>query len=62
MQTWKDEILTSNDYIAKKLDRILTEQQAITVNYKRVDQKVEYLEDFAMIVAKKLDLKFERMQ
>src|SRR3989338_8738241 len=56
-----DKILTSNDRLANKLDRILTEQQAITVNYKRVDQRVEYLESFSAQVAQKLGLVFERV-
>ncbi len=56
-----DKILTSNDQLAVKLDRILTEQQAITVNYKRVDQRVDYLESFSAQVAQKLGLVFERM-
>ena len=42
----RDTKLTDNDKLAKKLDRILVKQQSITVNYKRVDQKVEKLADF----------------
>ena len=33
LAVWKDEILTSNDKVVRKLDRVLTEQKAITVNY-----------------------------
>ncbi len=60
MKRYTNEILNSNDRLAKKLDRILTEQQAITVNYKRLDQKVENLESFAEAVARALQIKFER--
>ncbi|NIR86339.1 hypothetical protein GWO13_01735, partial [Candidatus Bathyarchaeota archaeon] len=57
---WKSEILTSNDKISKKLDQVLTEQKAITVNYQRVDQRVDRLEEFARQAAPKLDLEFEK--
>ncbi|MEW6610628.1 MAG: hypothetical protein AB1352_03335 [Patescibacteria group bacterium] len=61
MEGYTDKILASNDRLAQKLDRILTEQQAITVNYKRVDQRLDYLESFSAQVAQKLGLAFERM-
>jgi len=61
MVEWKDEILTSNDRVVKKLDRVITEQQAITVNYKRLDHKIERLEEFAEQAAKKLEMDFERV-
>lgn len=60
MTKWKDEMLTSNDKVIKKLDQVLTEQKAITVNYKRLDQKVESLEIFAEMAAKKLHIEFQR--
>ena len=53
-------MLTSNDKVIKKLDQVLTEQKAITVNYKRLDQKVESLEIFAEMAAKKLHIEFQR--
>jgi len=42
---WKDEILTSNDKVVGKLDKILTEQVAIKGNYERVTERVEKLEE-----------------
>lgn len=45
---WKDEILTSNDKVVGKLDKILTEQAAITGNYKNLDKRVEKLEDVVL--------------
>jgi len=61
MTKWKDEILTSEDKVIKKLDQVLTEQQAITINYKRLDQQVENLIDFAEKAAPKLDLEFKKV-
>ena|SRR3989338_3168080 len=61
MTNWKDEILTSNDKVIKKLDQVLTEQQVITINYRRLDHKVENLEDFAEKVSAKLRLDFEKV-
>ena len=59
LKKWKDEILTSNDKVAGKIDHVLTEQQAITINYKRVDSRVDSLELFAKQAASKLGIKFE---
>ena len=42
---WKDEILTSNDKVVGKLDKILTEQVAISGNYERVIKRVQKLEE-----------------
>lgn len=61
LRAWKDEILTSEDKVIKKLDQVLTEQQAITINYKRLDQQVENLIDFAEKAAPKLDLEFKKV-
>ncbi len=57
---WKDEILTSNDKLSKKLDNYLTEQVAIDLNYKRLDKKVENVEGYIEKADKKLELGFER--
>jgi hypothetical protein len=46
MVRWRDDILTVLDNQSKILDRILTEQQAITANYKQLDQKVEDFGNF----------------
>lgn len=61
MVIWKDEIQTANDRLSRKLDLILTEQRAITVNYNRIDNKVANLERFAEKAAPKLQIKFERV-
>lgn len=61
IQDWKNEILNDNDKVIKKLDQVLTEQMAITVNYKRLDQQVENLIEFAEKAAKELHLDFERV-
>lgn len=58
---WKDEILTSNDKVVKQLDRILTEQKAITVNYERLDSRMHNVEAFAEQAAQKLQIEFERV-
>jgi len=41
---WKDEILTSNDKVVGKLDKILTEQKAVGQNYNHLDKRVAFLE------------------
>ena len=60
VKNFRDEILTLLDQQTKILDRILTEQQAITVNYKRLDHKVEYVQDYIEDADKKLEIGFER--
>jgi len=61
MQHYTNQILNDNDKVVKKLNQILTEQQAITVNYKRLDHEVENLITFAEQAAKKLHIEFERV-
>ncbi len=41
---WKDEILTSNDKVIKKLDTWLTERAMIHSNYQRLEARVTTLE------------------
>ncbi len=41
---WKDEILTSNDKVVKKLDTWLTERAMIHANYERLEARVTILE------------------
>jgi hypothetical protein len=53
--------MTSNDHVVKKLDRVLTEQQAITVNYKRMDLRLENLETFAEQIGRKVGERFQRI-
>jgi len=54
----KNEILTSNDHIAQKLNRFLGEQTAIHLNYERLDRDVSKLKTFAKTVASKLGIFF----
>lgn len=42
---WKDEILTSNDKVIKKLDTWLTERAMIHGNYQRLEARVTTLEN-----------------
>lgn len=58
-KTYKDEILTSNDRLAVKLDKILAEQQAITKGYKRMQERLNYLEAVVKVLAEKEGLKFQ---
>lgn len=44
MKDWKDEILSSNDVVIKKLDTWLTERSMIHVNYERLEARVTTLE------------------
>ena len=55
---FRDEILTSNDNLAKKLDQILTEQKAITAGIKRLQMKINYLEAVVKVLAEKEGLQF----
>ena len=57
-RTYKDEILASNDKLAKKLEQILTEQKAITVGIKRLQERINYLEAVVKVLAEKEGLKF----
>lgn len=41
---WKDEILTSNDKVIKKLDTWLTERSTIHFNYQKLKARVTRLE------------------
>lgn len=42
--SWKDEILTQNDKLIKKLDTWLTERDAIHGNYQQLEGRVRKLE------------------
>ncbi len=53
MRKYTDEILTSNDKLSVKLDKILAEQAAITVAYKRLEKKINRLEAVVKILAEK---------
>ena len=55
---FKDEVLTSNDKLSKKLDIILTEQKAITAAYKRLQERINYLEAVVKVLAEDKGLKF----
>ena len=57
---WKDEILTSNDKLSKKLDTILIEQKSISVNYKRVDTRLDNIEEYIDQADDKLGIGFDR--
>ena len=54
-----DEILTSNDKLSVKLDKILKEQMAVTASYKRLETKVNYLEAVVKVLAEKEGIKFQ---
>lgn len=54
---FKDEILNSNDKIAGKLDKFLTEQTMQTVAYNRHDKEIEKIKGRVEIVEKKIGLK-----
>ena len=53
MKKYTDEILISNDKLSVKLDKILTEQAAITEAYKRLERKINRLETVVKILAEK---------
>lgn len=57
----KNEILNSNDKLSKKLDRVFTEQVAITDNYQPVEGRVKNLEYYSEKVDQKLNLGFPRV-
>lgn len=44
LAVWKDEILSSNDVVIKKLDTWLTERTMIHANYERLEARVTTLE------------------
>ncbi len=55
---FRDDILTSNYKLAKKLDQILKEQQAITAGFKRLQDRINYLEAVVKVLAEKEGLQF----
>ncbi|MBI4054260.1 MAG: hypothetical protein HY397_02940 [Candidatus Doudnabacteria bacterium] len=59
MVKFRDEILTSNDKLSVKLDKILKEQAAITASYKRLETKIQYLEAVVQVLAEKEGIKFQ---
>jgi hypothetical protein len=52
----KDEILISNDKLANKMDKILTEQTMQTNSYSRHDKEIKRLKDRVEIVERKVGL------
>lgn len=56
MRKYTDEILASNDKLAVKLDKILTEQASITVSFKRLEKRINYLEGVVKVLAEKVGL------
>jgi len=59
MVKYRDEILTSNDKLSQKLDKILKEQAAVTTSYKRLEKKLNYLEAVVKVLAEKDGIKFQ---
>ncbi|OGE84276.1 MAG: hypothetical protein A2846_03020 [Candidatus Doudnabacteria bacterium RIFCSPHIGHO2_01_FULL_49_9] len=57
-KAFRNEILTSNDKLAVKLDKILAEQQAITAGFKRLQERINYLEAVVKVLAEKEGLPF----
>lgn len=55
---FKNEILTSNDKLSGKLDKILTEQAAITMGFRRMEERVNYFETVLKTVAQKTGVQF----
>ena len=55
----KSEILSAEDKLVGKLDRILKEQMAITYNYKILEKRITKLEAVVMVLARKLNLSAE---
>ncbi|MDP1718967.1 MAG: hypothetical protein Q8L24_00900 [bacterium] len=53
---FKDEILTSNDKLSNKMDKILTEQTMQTNSYSRYDKEIEKLKGRVGVVERKVGL------
>jgi hypothetical protein len=53
---FKDEILTSNDKLSNKMDKILTEQTMQTNSYSRHDKEIEKLKGRVEVVERKVGL------
>ncbi len=56
--SFKDEILSSNDKLSGKLDKILTEQAAITMGFRRMEERLNYHESVLKVVAGKTGIQF----
>jgi len=54
----RDEILTSHDKLSSKLDKILTEQAAVTMGFRRLEERVNYHESVLKVVAGKTGIQF----
>lgn len=52
-------ILTSDDKLSIKLDKILKEQVAHTQSYKRLEKRVNYLEAVVKVLAEKAGIKID---
>jgi len=59
---FRDEILISNDKLNVKLDKILAEQQAITAGFKRLQERINYLESVVKVLAEAKGIKFNPPQ
>lgn len=56
LRVTKDEILTSNDKLSKKLDQILKEQAAHSASYKRLEKRINHLEAVVKVLAEKVGI------
>ncbi len=61
LEKWKDEILTSNDKVAKDYKTFETEKAAINQNYTTLDGQVQKLKRFAKKAGQKLGVEFEKV-
>lgn len=57
MDMYTNKILTSNDKLAQKLDKIDTEVTASLANYDHLSRKVKWLEDAVLKLAEKSDVR-----
>ena len=62
MAKFRDEILTSNDKLSQKLDKILKEQAAVTASFRRLEERINYLEAVVKVLAEKEGVKFQSPQ
>ena len=58
VKVFKDEILTGQDKIIKKLDLILKEQAAHTKSYQRLEKRINYLEAVVKVMAEREGIEF----
>ncbi|MBI4050214.1 MAG: hypothetical protein HY398_02075 [Candidatus Doudnabacteria bacterium] len=55
----KNEILTSNDKLSVKLDKILKEQAAHSQSYQRLEKRINVLEEVVKILAEKAGISID---